>query len=124
MVLAKVFGVAYKVLIHLLIFITEITAKIPFSKVYVKTPYLFEFILYYTVLIIICYLIKTNQFQKLLKYKYKIISIILIFILVFNLIDIIPKNNLKIYFIDVGQGEACLVVTPNNKKILIDRRRK
>ena len=31
----------------------------------------------------------------------------------------IPKN-LKIYFIDVGQGDSTLVVTPENKTILID----
>jgi DNA internalization-related competence protein ComEC/Rec2 len=33
--------------------------------------------------------------------------------------SLIPKN-MKIYFIDVGQGDSCLIVTPNNKKILID----
>lgn len=27
---------------------------------------------------------------------------------------------MKIYFIDVGQGDSCLIVTPSNKKILID----
>ena len=31
----------------------------------------------------------------------------------------IPQN-LKIYFIDVGQGDSTLVVTPKNKTILID----
>lgn len=29
-------------------------------------------------------------------------------------------SNLRIYFIDVGQGDSSLIVTPNNKKILID----
>lgn len=117
-------GIVYKIPIHLIVFITEITSKIPFSKIYVKTPYLFQFILYYIVLIVYCYLIKTNKIQKVLKYKYKIISIILILVLIFNLIEIIPKNSLKIYFIDVGQGDSCLVITPKNRKILIDRRRK
>lgn len=32
---------------------------------------------------------------------------------------IIPKD-LKIYFIDVGQGDSCLIITPTDKKILID----
>lgn len=37
-----------------------------------------------------------------------------------NLVDVIPKSNLQIYFIDVGQGDSCLIVTPANKTILID----
>ena len=30
------------------------------------------------------------------------------------------KRHLSIYFIDIGQGDSCLIVTPKNKKILID----
>ena len=29
-------------------------------------------------------------------------------------------TNLKIYMIDVGQGDSTLIITPENKKILID----
>ena len=41
------------------------------------------------------------------------------FILIFTLISIYPKD-LKIYFIDVGQGDSCLIVTPKGKTVLID----
>ena len=51
--------------------------------------------------------------------KNKAISIILIICLIFGTIRIIPKD-LKIYFIDVGQGDSTLIVTPLNKTILID----
>ena len=37
-----------------------------------------------------------------------------------NLVEIFPKNTLQIHFIDVGQGDSCLIITPENKKILID----
>ena len=44
---------------------------------------------------------------------------ILIICLTFSFFKITPQN-LKIYFIDVGQGDSTLIVTPLNKRILID----
>ena len=46
--------------------------------------------------------------------------VILIIIILIKLIEIIPKDNLKVYFVDLGQVEATLIITPQNKKILID----
>ena len=34
--------------------------------------------------------------------------------------NLIQKGMLEIYFIDVGQGDSTLIITPDNKKILID----
>ena len=39
--------------------------------------------------------------------------------MIFSVLKIAPKS-LKIYFIDVGQGDGTLIVTPLNNKILID----
>ena len=51
---------------------------------------------------------------------YKLFIIIIIFVLVlFFLINLIPKN-LKIYFVDVNQGDCTFIITPKNKTILID----
>lgn len=107
----------------MLLKITEITSNIPFSKIYVKTPYIYQMIIYYAVIFGINYLIKTNKIEQIKKYKNKIIAVVLIITLIPSFIEIFPNKNLKIYFIDVGQGDSCLIVTPNNKKILIDRRR-
>lgn len=44
---AKIFGGIYKILLKLFLSIIEITSKIPFSKIYLKTPFIYEIILYY-----------------------------------------------------------------------------
>lgn len=111
--LAKV----YKVLIGVFLKITEVTAKLPFSKVNIKLPYLYQIILYYIFVFGVVYFFKT---KKKFRYKKQAIAIFLIIMLIPSLIDVLPKQNLKIYFIDVAQGDACLIVTPQNKKILID----
>ena len=32
----------------------------------------------------------------------------------------IPNNNLKIYFLDIGQGDATFIEAPNSNQVLID----
>ena len=58
--------------------------------------------------------------------KGKVIFKIVIIILLIIILSLIFKNflsqsqNIKLSFFDVGQGDACLIKTPNNKIILID----
>ena len=118
--MSKIIGVFYNILIEILLNITKAISKIPFSKIYIKTPFIYQIFLYYLFIILFRYFINKKYFQKIIKYKNKIISVFLIIILIPNVIDIFPKGDLKIYFIDVGQGDSCLIVTEQNKKILID----
>ena len=124
-------------LINIIIKITEFSSKIPLGKIYVITPSIISIIIYYFIVFIIFFLYKnytsknSSAFKqrirnlvslfkfRLRQSKRKIISGFLIFIIIFSILKISPKN-LKIYFIDVGQGDSCLIVTPHNKKILID----
>lgn len=125
------------IFLNVLLIISKVGEKLPLNKIYVVTPNLFQIIIYYFIVFIINYIVKINLeknktgFQKrvknlisLMKYKIKlnkrkIISMILI-ICIFNFfIWVIPKN-LRIYFIDVGQGDSCLIITPKNQTILID----
>ena len=124
-------------LINIIIKITEFSSKIPLGKIYVITPSIISIIIYYFIVLIISFLYKnytsknSSAFKqrirnlvslfkfRLRQSKRKIISGFLIFIIIFSILKISPKN-LKIYFIDVGQGDSCLIVTPTNKKILID----
>ena len=112
-------------------------SNLPFSKVYVATPSIFSIVLYFVVILTCKWIYKiyksTNltATQKRVKnlialFRYKIycnkkkflkfIFVILFFCLIFVCI---PKN-LKIYFVDVEQGDCTFIVTPHNTTILID----
>lgn len=61
-----------------------------------------------------------DKFKKYIsKRKGKVVAIICITIMCFYIIQTYPQN-LKISFLDVGQGDAILVTTPTHKTILID----
>ena len=131
----KIIGILLSTIVKILIKFSEIGRSIPLGNFLVVTPNIFSVLLYYLTLFIFLFIfnykrkntpfgIRIKNLVELFKYRYyqnknKVISIVLVFIILFSLIKIIP-GNLKIYFIDVNQGDACLVVTPTNKKILID----
>lgn len=127
--LSKLFGFILSCFLKILIFIANISSKLPFSKIYVKTPSMWILVFYYLVISFILYKYKMNnrrkkRFEKYLLNKNALIRkvflcFIIVVIIFVNVIKIIP-HDLEIYFVDVGQGDCTLIVTPNNKTILID----
>ncbi len=117
---AKVFGIILNLSLHTLITIAEICSKLPFSKVYVISPNFLSLLFYYAFLFFIVYQFSLKQKkrrrrienkileqiesirQKIKKSKEKIMLIGFLILLTINLCSIIPQD-LKIYFIDVGQ---------------------
>ena len=66
---------------------------------------------------------KFNNKTKALKQKVRLkhFAFILVFVIALSfVIRFININDLKIHFVDVGQGDCCFIQTPNNKTILID----
>lgn len=135
--LAKILGIFLNFILYLLIFIANICAKLPFSKIYMIIPNMIYIILYYVLIILIIYLeclskkdllryyekkiimLKVKFINYIKKYFKYIMLIICIILVMLSVIKHIPKD-LKVYFIDVSQGDSTLIITPRNKKILID----
>ena len=147
--LAQVLGFFLNILLSILIKIAKYSSQIPGSSIYIKTPYLYECILYYIFIYIIFNRNKIKEFLKnnisinkiisnnkflnsknlfsineafirLNKIKYKFLSVLIVFSILFSFTyNSFPKS-LRIYFVDVGQGDCTLIKTPTNKNILID----
>ncbi len=135
--ISGIFSISLKFILDILITITKVCSKIPLSVIYISTPNVIFFIIYYIFLFLIYLknnLNKKNHLSymqkkvlnflckielKFKKLKVKLLVLILIISLLFSIFQKIPKD-LKIHFIDVGQGDSCLLITPYNKKILID----
>lgn len=133
-----ILSIPYNLLLELLIQSTNLISLIPLSEILVPTPNVIIILSYYISLFFYLlyiyftkeysnrYLTKkvSNYIMRILYYikrncKLIIVFTIILIILFVLVLKVIPKN-LKIYFIDVGQGDSTLIITPTNKKVLID----
>lgn len=132
--ISKILFLILHIFLELLILVSKVTEKIPGSSILVKTPNILFAIVYYILILFFNYffVIKQNPTRRFHKKIIKIITIknikntvkviVVVFLIMLLLTRIVRIINptLKIYFIDVGQGDSTLIVTPKNKKILID----
>lgn len=111
------------IIVSVLLQITKICANLPFSKIYCITPKTSLIFIYYIGIFYLYYLYQIRKCYLIAKYwnvyKRKIVIITGIIFIVGSIMARMPAD-LIIDFIDVGQGDCCLVVTPYGKRILID----
>ena len=120
--------------------ISEICSKLPFSKIYVTTPSIIVVFLYYAILMFLLYFSYKNRLyfikiiisksflkNELIKMKIKIsfikkyiyICFIILFI-IFAVKYLKSYLTFQINFIDVGQGDCTYIKTFSGKNIIID----
>lgn len=118
--LANIIAMPLNILIQILLKIAEVCSKLPGSSIIVKTPNVVEIMSYYIIIFgCIFYRDILNKFRIKKEIKYIVICILIINICL-GLIENIGIKNLRIYFVDVGQGDCTLIRTPHNKTVIID----
>ncbi len=115
---AIIANINYLVL-NLITLIAKLFSSLPFAFVYVAQPSIMVIILYYlTVFFIVEMFYKKTLSQKI---KKKAVLIVLSVALLLIIIQVFyPTDNLKVNFINVGQGDCILIEAPNKINILID----
>ena len=135
-VLGNILAIPYNLLLELFTKIAEYTGNIPFSKIWVIRPSICLVLLYYFLLMIIFYkqelkkwllekvtiqrFMANHKVQKIKQNWYYVLAILCMAIILLSFISYFWPQNLQIHFVDVGQGDSTLIITPKNQSILID----
>lgn len=117
--LAGLFANLNYLVLNLITLIAKSFSSLPFAFIYVAQPSVMLIILYYlTVFFIIEIFYKKTLSPKI---KKKAILIVLSVTLLIIIIQVFyPADNLKVNFINVGEGDCILIEAPNKINILID----
>ena len=111
-----IFAASYY-LIKILYFISEKSLLLPFAGFHIPSMGWYVYLIYYlgALMLIEGFWKYKNQY-----FKRNYTTIVAISICLAIFINIIPSTALKIYYLDVGQGDSSVIKTPNNKIIVVD----
>lgn len=101
-------------LLRMLNFLFRFTGKLPCASVIAGKPDFFCIFLFY-----LLYSIWAWYMKKYKAYKRKMLFLLFIPCLI-GILVIHPEKRLRLTFLDVGQGDSCLIETPLRRNILVD----
>lgn len=114
--IAKIVSVSNFLLLSTILKITEISANLPYAAINVPTPRVWQIIIFYLIALYYLYFKPSGKLNLKLSKELAGWGIILgLFI-----VNIIIPKGFQAYFLDVGQGDSCLIKTNTGKTILID----
>ena len=117
MPVAQILGWIWQLPLKFITKATAVIAKLPMANITVVTPRNITIAAIYIIIALLIVFMK-NKKQIIIK---KIIPIVISVTLILNFTaDINWKGDLKIYFVDVGQGDSTYICTPKGTKIFID----
>lgn len=112
---AKFVAFFLNLVVKLFELIAKFSANLKILKFSITTPSVFCIIVIYIAIFYFMLYYKKSH-NNIIKKFFVIITILVIL----SRIIVSINSDLIIYFIDVGQGDSTLIITPNNKKVLID----
>lgn len=129
--LAEFINTATELLTRFFLWLVQISASLPGAAWYIPAPSLWLIALYYVIVVTFCQLPNHPQWQECLKgWLTKAINYTArakrtfgccIFLVLLAAWLLWPVNNqLELHFIDVGQGDSALIITPGKGTILVD----
>lgn len=104
-------------LIRLLTFLTVKAAELPFTGFNIPTLPLYAYLLYYLGLALL-YASTVKAFFRI--YFTRLAAGYLTIIAAAFLIYSFPSQEMKLVFLDVGQGDSCCIITPGRQVVFVD----
>lgn len=111
-----IFATSYY-LIKILYYISEKSLLLPFAGYNIPSLGWYINLIYYLGVLM---LIEDFWKNKSLNFKRRYMGLAVVGICLAAIINIMPSTALKIYYLDVGQGDSSVIRTPNHKTIVVD----
>ena len=110
----KIFDFVLKYALDVIVIISDFFAKLPDSMLTTTHPSIFQIAIFYVIVLLITVLIEIGFNKKLLG-----VIVLSISILILSTVNI-PNHKLEVIAFSVGNADAFLVKTPDNKYFIID----